>query len=359
MYFREMMEHVVQPKLLVNKKKCLANISRMAEKARTHNLIFRPHFKTHQSKEVGEWFRDSGIAKITVSSVSMACYFSDSWDDITIAFPLNPREIVRINEIDQSINLNLTIENKEALIIARQKLKRKVGVFIKIDTGYHRTGIWHSNYSEISTVKQMMEETKLMDFKGFLIHAGHTYSCSSKAEVMEIHDESLQRIKGLRARFISTCPGLLMSYGDTPSCSLADDFTGIDEIRPGNFVYYDLMQVQIGSCSLEDIAVAVACPVVAKHPERNQITIYGGAVHFSKEHILEDGRKVFGKRIQNPLSFDNRAANIGSLISLSQEHGILELEDPSEFGEIKIGDLVFILPVHSCLAANLLPLEIV
>jgi len=33
----------------------------------------------------------------------------------------------------------------------------------------------------------------------------------------------------------------------------------VDEIRPGNFVFYDLMQYRIGSCSVGQIAVAMAC----------------------------------------------------------------------------------------------------
>ena len=355
MYFSGMMEHILEPTLIVDRKKCLANISRMAEKARTHNLIFRPHFKTHQSREVGEWFRESGVTKITVSSVSMAQYFSDDWDDITIAFPLNPREINRINSIDPKVKLNLTLENTGALEFAAKELKRKAGVFIKIDAGYNRTGIWYSDYQKIISLIEKINQNSLLNLKGFLIHAGNTYSCLSKEEVLAVHGEYLNRIRELKATIKKTYPDLIVSYGDTPSCSLTDDFSGIDEIRPGNFAYYDLMQVQIGSCSLDNIAVAVACPVVAKHPERNHITLYGGAVHFSKEFFLENGRKVFGKRIQNPDSIENSTNNKGTLISLSQEHGILEVNDPSQFGKIKIGDMVFILPVHSCLTANLMP----
>ena len=44
-------------------------------KAKENNLIFRPHFKTHQSEDIANWFRQFGIKKCTVSSVSMAEYF--------------------------------------------------------------------------------------------------------------------------------------------------------------------------------------------------------------------------------------------------------------------------------------------
>ena len=59
---------------------------------------FRPHFKTHNSAFIGNWFRKLGIHSITVSSVSMAKFFSAyGWRDITIAFPVNPLEIGAIS----------------------------------------------------------------------------------------------------------------------------------------------------------------------------------------------------------------------------------------------------------------------
>ena len=77
-----------RPTLLIDKAKCKANIKRMALKARQNDIEFRPHLKTHQSLEIGDWFRQEGVTKITVSSVAMAKYFAqDGWKDITIAFP--------------------------------------------------------------------------------------------------------------------------------------------------------------------------------------------------------------------------------------------------------------------------------
>ena len=89
----------------------------------------------------------------------------------------------------------------------------------------------------------------------------------------------------LKKAFLDRYPDLLISMGDTPGCSVAEDFTGIDEIRPGNFVFYDLTQNRVGSNSIEQIAVAMACPVVAIHKDRREIIVYGGGVHFSKDRL--------------------------------------------------------------------------
>ena len=87
------LDSIKRPTLLVDEAICRENIRWMAEKAARLGVNFRPHFKTHQSKQMGRWFREEGIKSITVSSVSMAKYFNeDGWDDITIAFPLNLRD---------------------------------------------------------------------------------------------------------------------------------------------------------------------------------------------------------------------------------------------------------------------------
>jgi hypothetical protein len=46
---------------------------------------------------------------------------------------------------------------------------------------------------------------------------------------------------------------------------------GATEIRPGNFVFYDLMQQNIGACSIDDIALRVLCPVISKQSLRTKL----------------------------------------------------------------------------------------
>ena len=92
------------PGVLINEDQARANIRTMAEKARRAGAVFRPHFKTHQSADVGRWFADEGVAAITVSSVAMAEYFAaHGWDDITIAFLLNPLEWGRIEVLTDDL----------------------------------------------------------------------------------------------------------------------------------------------------------------------------------------------------------------------------------------------------------------
>ena len=51
------MKFITKPTLLIDKQKVLLNIKLMADKAKKNNVKLRPHLKTHQLPEVGEWFR--------------------------------------------------------------------------------------------------------------------------------------------------------------------------------------------------------------------------------------------------------------------------------------------------------------
>jgi len=57
---------ITKPTLILDKTVCLNNIRRMAKKAQKYNIKFRPHFKTHQSAKIGNWFREFGVTSITV-----------------------------------------------------------------------------------------------------------------------------------------------------------------------------------------------------------------------------------------------------------------------------------------------------
>jgi D-serine deaminase-like pyridoxal phosphate-dependent protein len=167
-----------------------------------------------------------------------------------------------------------------------------------------------------------------------------------------VHEETLGILAEVRKAYIGLFPNMIISTGDTPTCSVAESWPDIQELRPGNFVFYDIMQVQIGSCTLEDIAVALACPVVARHPDRMEIIVYGGGVHLSKERLIWEGKEIYGL----PVLFHEKGWSVPSgnsfVKSLSQEHGIIRCE-LELFEKAVIGSLIGILPVHSCMMVDI------
>lgn len=349
------MIEITRPTLVVDKEVCFRNIEKMALKAAKYKLRFRPHFKTHQSAKIGEWFKRFGVEAITVSSVQMAEYFAaNGWNDITISFSLNRLEIENINRLAASIKLNVLLENKEASTTLAEKASSSIGVYIKIDTGYHRTGIPSSRTKTIDSILEIIATNKKIIFKGFLTHSGNTYQAKSTNEIFSRHFDALLKLKSLKNRYKKNYPQIEISMGDTPSASICANFDEVGELRPGNFVFYDLMQQSLGVCKIEDIAVKMVCPVVAKHLSRNEIVIYGGAVHFSKDTVLNtDGKHLFGRVIITKKEKKVLLNTNNYLSKLSQEHGILKVT-PANFKYFQVGDLIEVIPVHSCLTANLM-----
>jgi D-serine deaminase-like pyridoxal phosphate-dependent protein len=346
---------ISKPTLLLNEEICRKNIRDMADKARRNNIILRPHFKTHQSHEIGRWFRDEGTEKITVSSLTMAQYFaSDNWKDILVAFPVNILEIDTINGLSKNVRLTILVESVDSVNFLAKKLKSEIDVYIKVDLGYKRTGVDFEDYKTITEILNSIENSVHITFCGFLGHAGQSYACRSREEIQIVHSESILRMMNLKNHFKSEYPDLKISVGDTPTCSRMEDFYMVNEIRPGNYVFYDLTQNLISSCSVEQIAIAMACPVVAIHKERNEIIIYGGSVHFAKDSIEDvDGQTIYGKVVRNDGNGWGEVIAGAILTKLSQEHGTIYAPD-DVIKLYKPGDIIKVLPVHSCTTANLM-----
>ncbi len=350
-----MFEFIDQPTLLLDEDVTRRNLQRMANRAASRGVDFRPHFKTHQSAEVGEWFRQVGVEKITVSSVEMAEYFAaHGWNDILIAFSMNPRQIRRIESLAANTRLGILIENQEVLQVLASHKPAAVEVWLKVDVGNGRTGLDWQNLPIIETLASGVLNSFHLKLAGLLTHSGHTYHAANSAEIKRLFREGVERLNHLRNELTKAgIDGLKLSVGDTPGCSLCDDWSEIDEVRPGNFIFYDTQQAVLGSCEMQDISLALACPVVAKHPKRNEVVIHGGAIHLSKDTLEIDGQVSFGLPALAEGEKWGSPIPGGRVDRLSQEHGVLKL--PAEVIErLAVGDLVFILPAHSCLTVQVM-----
>ena len=351
-----MLNTITSPTLLISEARVRNNIQRMADRAARHNLALRPHFKTHQSKEVGQWFKELGIEEISVTSLRMAKEFADhGWPKITIAMPVNPREFIELQALSGQSRISVFLADSGTAQRMNEELLNQLPYFIELNEGYNRTGI---PAGDLDTITAIIEAAGHHRCRGFYVHSGHTYDAPDAAAIKQIHLELLSKIAGLkkairdaaeklpaglaRDRFIEPFE---FSIGDTPACSTQEDYTGLTSIGPGNFVYYDLVQAGLGSCSTADIAVCLAAPVVQVFPGRGEAIIHGGWVQLGKDR-LPDG--TYGRIVHLKEDGNWRTPIAGaSMIKLSQEHGTLRLP-PEGLSDLRPGDLVGVLPVHAC-----------
>lgn len=333
-----------RPRLILDESRCKRNIERTAQKAALTATEFRPHFKTHQSHEVGKWFRDAGVTGITVSSPEMAEYFvQDGWTDITIAFPFYRSMIDKLKIIDQKCSLRLFINSVEDLKVIERQMERPVSFYIELDAGYGRSGLSILNSDAIHELIRAARSSGSCKFHGFYVHDGGTYKAANREEILNRTQISLNALHAFKEDY----PSAKISLGDTPSASVLESFEGLDECTPGNLVFYDRMQVAIGSCTPDDVALFAELPVAQINTSRNMVIIHGGAVHLSKEFILIDNKQIFGQRVNHSPQAVQLIEN-SYLTALSQEHGTLTGIDG-----LNTDDCITVMPIHSCLTANL------
>jgi D-serine deaminase-like pyridoxal phosphate-dependent protein len=293
----------------------------------------------------------------------MAEYFAaDGWDDLTIAFPVNLRELDAINALAGRIRLGLLVDNMDSIRALADGLKHPVDLWIKIDTGSHRCGLSPQEPDKVAALLAEAISSPLLRATGILTHDSRTYAARGREAVTGLYHAGAAAMLALRSQLGTIgYSGLRVSIGDTPSASLVEDWLGVDEARPGNFAYYDLQQVGTGACQPESVAVAVACPVVGIYPERSEAVIYGGAVHLSKqsqpamdEHLPGGPASTnFGTVFRMEGEHWDGFIPGAWVRGVTQEHGMVHMQ-ADDLSRLRVGDLLFICPVHSCLAAHAL-----
>ncbi|MDH5380485.1 MAG: alanine racemase [Cyclobacteriaceae bacterium] len=337
------------PILLIDEQKVKKNLKRMHEKVLKSGAHFRPHFKTHQSLQIGKLFQEEGIKSITVSSMGMAEYFGGYWDDITIAFPFNILQLDRLNTLLEKQFVHIMVDSPELVDALLGKVDMYCGVWIEIETGNKRTGIDPNRIDEIRAMVEKISNDPYLEFTGFYSHPGHSYTRKGKEAVLSVFNETVSIMNKLKSQF--DIEGIQVNVGDTPSSSHTDSFEGVDSVSCGNFIFYDMMQVNIESCKAEDVAVCLTAPVVSISRERKEIAVLAGGIHLSKEKMELNGQPFFGSVVLLEENHWGEPLQDCYIKSISQEHGVIKASDEL-LERVKIGDVLGVLPVHSCMTAD-------
>lgn len=341
------------PSLLLDVGRISRNAARMREIAERNHMRLRPHIKTHKCIEVARIQSAGFDGAITVSTLAEArAFFGGGFKDITYAVPIEPgkfEECARL--VRKGLQLNL-LTGDAGTVAALDEFagskKVKFDVFVKIDCGYHRCGV-EPDTDEAVKIPRLISEAKRLNFAGILTHAGHSYHAANKNELIAIARLERDSMIELKQRLNDESIDVpTVSIGSTPTITHVDHLDGIDEIRPGNYIFFDAFQATLGSCGFPDTALTVLASVVHRDRGRKKIIIDAGAVALSKDRgpVDLDAACGYGRVL------DADGNETGFRISgLSQEHGTFFVEDHTDFDKFTVGTRVRIMANHSCLTA--------
>ncbi len=329
------------PALLLDLDVVEANLAHMTERLRRFGVAARPHVKTHKCIEIGERQRALGARGLTVSTLYEARAFAErGFDDLTWAFPVILSRLSEARALAAWVTLRLVVDSPEAAA-AVEGTGDPFHVWLKVDCGYHRAGV-DPETPDALALAQALAASHTLHFDGILTHSGHAYHGRTRAEIAgaaaQERDVMVRFAERLRSAGV-TVPEV--SVGSTPALCAVEHLKGVTEARPGNYVFYDYGQVQLGSCTPADCAVTVLASVVSSPPGSRHAVVDAGALALSKDAGRGDG----DRHTMGTISENYRAGTLRSdirLTALSQEHGIVNARLP-------VGTLVRILPNHSCL----------
>jgi D-serine deaminase-like pyridoxal phosphate-dependent protein len=339
-----MLTEIATPAFLVDRDIVQRNCTRMRDKAAASGVVFRPHVKTHKTVEIGRMQHAGGTGPITVSTLAEAEAFAAAgFRDITYAMPIAPAKLPRVAALARRIDrLGILIDSDVALR-AVESFGFTFDVFLKVDCGYHRAGVDPASPDTVRLAVALARSERVR-FQGLVAHAGHSYNVHDASEVARVAAEEALCLTRFRAALSAEgVRDAFRSVGSTPTASVAGRFTDCEEVRPGNYVFFDAFQNALGSCALEDCAVSVLTTVVGSYPDRGAMIVDAGALALSKDVSTEHIRPGFGYGLVCDLELRPLPMFVAAL---SQEHGKIVTE-----ATVPVGTLLRIIPNHSCLTA--------
>ncbi|MDG5786106.1 alanine racemase [Evansella sp. AB-P1] len=336
------------PALILTESKMINNIQRMLSVKEKYNVNVRPHFKTHKSIKIAKEQLKQGASGITVATATEAeLLLENGVEDILVAFPLSDKKkIFRLLKWVPTAKVIFTIDSMDqALIIheAAEELHKKAEVWIKVNCGLNRCGV-EPGLEVYELAKETIDKTDLQ-LTGLYTHAGHSYGATRSQHIDEIAkfeaESIVQSAKICEERGISIRH---RSVGSTPTFEKAAQYEGITEVRPGNAVFFDGIQVGLGVAQLEEVALTVLATVVSIKKDRCIIDAGSKALTTEKGAHGNESIKGFGQLLIDKPLYVSR---------VSEEHGVIEVTGDQIGNQISLNEKVNIIPNHACPVVNL------
>ena len=326
---------LVTPCLVVDRDVLERNLVAMADRVRDQNVALRPHAKTHKCVEIARRQLALGASGLTVATVGEGEIFADAgFTDLFIAYPVwaAGERGRRLRALAERVALRVGADSNDGVeVLARALVGTQAEVVVEVDSGHHRTGVDPERAGDIAVVAQRLGLT----VAGVFTFPGHSYGPGQVRPAAADEGGALQRAGAAVRR--AGVGADLRSGGSTPTAALVEP-QGLNETRPGVYVFNDAQQVELGSADWDSVALTAAATVVSRH---------GSSV------VLDAGSKVLGAdrlawATGNGRLPDHPEARV---TALSEHHATVAF--PADAVLPELGSTVRVAPNHVCTAVNL------
>lgn len=335
------------PLVAVHRGVLRENIDAMAAFAREQGVRLRPHLKTHKTAEIAQMQIDAGAVGLTCAKLGEAeAFLAAGFRDILIAYPLvGARKIGRLFALlaayPDAHLATLTDSAEHAAECSAAAVRHGVTLplWIKVDSGLGRVGVAPGRAA--AELTRQVAAMPGLRVRGLMTHAGHAYGAADERAVREIGEWEAECLLATKEQMGAAGDGEI-SVGSTPTVRVSGQVPGVTEIRPGNYVFCDATQVRLGAATPEQCALRVLARVVSR-PAPGRLVIDAGAKTLALDRGAHgsDALAGYGVVVHHADAVIER---------LSEEHGVMRVAADSP---LRVGDIVEIIPNHSCPVANL------
>ena len=331
------------PALLIDLDIMERNLRKLADYSREHDLRVRPHTKTHKIPALARKQLDLGAAGLTVAKVGEAEVMLEAQPpDLLVAYPIIGRKkLDRLMEVARKTNVTVSLDS---LFVARQLSEAarssqvEIGVLAEVDVGLGRVGVTPGD--ALLQLIQGIDRLPRLRFEGIAFYPGQIKTLDEEGEqaldrLAQLLDTTLRDVR--RAGFAPR----IVSGGSTPTLFHSHRLPGLNEVRPGTYIFNDRNTMLSGACALEECAASIMVTVVST-AKKGQMIVDGGSKTFSSDRPVTGAEVSFGHVVEAPDAVFTK---------MNEEHGFVDMRRAGR--EFNVGDRVRIIPNHICVAMNL------
>jgi D-serine deaminase-like pyridoxal phosphate-dependent protein len=331
------------PALIIDLDIMERNLRKLAEYAREHGLRVRPHTKTHKIPALARRQIDLGAAGLTVAKVGEAeVMLAAQPPDLLVAYPiLGRKKVDRLMQVARQTRVTVSLDSlfvAQQLSEAARSQQIEIGVLAEVDVGLGRVGV-----SAGEPLRELIHGIRRLPnllYRGIAFYPGQIKTLDEEGQralqrVAELLEETLCDLR--RAGMEPD----IVSGGSTPTLFHSHRMPGLNEVRPGTYIFNDRNTLRAGACTLEECAATIQVTVVST-AKAGQMIIDGGSKTFSSDRPTAGSEVSFGYVVEAPEAIFTK---------MNEEHGFVDLSRASR--KFNVGDRARIIPNHICVAMNL------